>query len=512
MADQQNPNNDLNDLVFRTMPRSGSLPRLANISAPAPASPLPAPIPTAPLPILKKAAAEAAPLLVPGASALPGQMPGVPPLQPMAVPPSTLLSDVNLNKAGGQMKRLRLIIGGIGVLVVIGLGLGIYFALRAPAPASPPAPTASNAASAPAVALSQIPDEWRIKYFGSATCTNQDNCGDQADPDHDGLTNLEEYQANTDPNNADTDADGIADGDEVHIFDLNPLNNDTGGNPKFLDGIQPKTHWNAKAHRAYNDSELIIIAQNIAKYGLHTPSTSTLDKETIDFYTNYASASAAGSAANTLTPQTQPGAFDRDTQRSDAIKQIGFALLKYRQANPKYPDTKIFDDMITAIKPLLAGKALNTSDPTNSAPYLYSYASISAGADFQLSYFSETQNKAIVYKSADMQKLYNLDQANQRDNQRKNDLEQLSSALNIYSNDHISGTIPDEHIYPTSDLWKSALAPQYIAAIPVDPSSKKDYACSVSADHSSFALQVQMENPPTGKKGYLCDPNGCNYY
>lgn len=43
---------------------------------------------------------------------------------------------------------------------------------------------------------------------------NPDN-GADGDPDHDGLTNLEEQTLGTDPNNPDTDADGITDGGEA---------------------------------------------------------------------------------------------------------------------------------------------------------------------------------------------------------------------------------------------------------------------------------------------------------
>ncbi|UJG44068.1 MAG: right-handed parallel beta-helix repeat-containing protein [Candidatus Heimdallarchaeum endolithica] len=49
------------------------------------------------------------------------------------------------------------------------------------------------------------------------------------DPDNDGLTNLEEYQADTDPFDNDTDRDGLIDGDEVNIYSTDPLNSDTDG-------------------------------------------------------------------------------------------------------------------------------------------------------------------------------------------------------------------------------------------------------------------------------------------
>jgi len=48
------------------------------------------------------------------------------------------------------------------------------------------------------------------------------------DPDHDGLTNLEEFCLGTDPRKADTDGDGIPDGEEV-LRGTNPLSIDTDG-------------------------------------------------------------------------------------------------------------------------------------------------------------------------------------------------------------------------------------------------------------------------------------------
>jgi hypothetical protein len=54
-----------------------------------------------------------------------------------------------------------------------------------------------------------LPDAWQIQYFGSV---NAPNAQPAADPDGDGLSNLEEYLLGTDPTNADSFGDGISDG------------------------------------------------------------------------------------------------------------------------------------------------------------------------------------------------------------------------------------------------------------------------------------------------------------
>ena len=67
-----------------------------------------------------------------------------------------------------------------------------------------------------------IPGTWLAQYFGPNYRTDP-NAAINADPDHDGLTNLEEYQHGTDPTNPDTDGDGLSDGDEVHFYGSDPL-------------------------------------------------------------------------------------------------------------------------------------------------------------------------------------------------------------------------------------------------------------------------------------------------
>jgi len=49
------------------------------------------------------------------------------------------------------------------------------------------------------------------------------------DPDTDGLSNIQEFAANTDPQAADTDGDGLRDGEEVRTHNTNPVLADTDG-------------------------------------------------------------------------------------------------------------------------------------------------------------------------------------------------------------------------------------------------------------------------------------------
>jgi uncharacterized repeat protein (TIGR01451 family) len=81
-----------------------------------------------------------------------------------------------------------------------------------------------------------IPDDWKVAH---GLDPNDPNVALE-DPDHDGLTNLEEYQHGTDPHNPDTDGDGLSDGDEVHVYHTNPLLWDTDGDG-ISDGVEVKT-------------------------------------------------------------------------------------------------------------------------------------------------------------------------------------------------------------------------------------------------------------------------------
>jgi hypothetical protein len=469
--------NEMDDLVYKTMPRGkvSIVPGIKPQAAPAPAP------------------------VVPTAASVP--MPSAP------VPTHPSIMD-GLHAQKPVRNKKHIIIATIAILVVLAGGAFAYLIMSKK--------DQSETANTPTLeetptVVSAISDEWRTKFFNSAICLNLENCGDDADPDHDGMSNLAEYNSLTDPNNSDSDKDGLADGDEKYIFGYDPQNAVSSGKPAYPDDVEAKTKWNIRASAAFTDEDLTAIASNVKKYGFHNPTIATLGQELIDVYTNFGAEAATPTSAESSDGDTSD-ALDRDTQRADAIKQIGFALLAYKQTNSKYPNVTKFEDMITAIKPLLQSRAVNTSDPKNVAPYVYTYTAISAGADFKIGYYSETQNQQILLSAKEITALSVKDQATSRDTQRKADLESIATALETYSSGHMAVSDPDKNVFPSQATWKKDLVPTFIAAIPVDPQTKKDYTYTVTPSLDSYALQATLENPPTGKKGYLCAAEGCVYY
>lgn len=81
-----------------------------------------------------------------------------------------------------------------------------------------------------------IPDSWAIAHG----LDPNDPAMPFEDPDHDGLTNLQEFQNGTDPNNPDTDGDGLTDGQEVLMYHTSPVLYSTDGTG-ISDGIEVQT-------------------------------------------------------------------------------------------------------------------------------------------------------------------------------------------------------------------------------------------------------------------------------
>ena len=82
-----------------------------------------------------------------------------------------------------------------------------------------------------------IPDDWAIAHGLDPT----DPAMPFEDPDHDGLTNLQEFQNGTDPHKADTDGDGLTDGQEVLMYHTNPTLFSSDGTG-ISDGVEVATN------------------------------------------------------------------------------------------------------------------------------------------------------------------------------------------------------------------------------------------------------------------------------
>ena len=110
-------------------------------------------------------------------------------------------------------------------------------------------PHASIAWARPGAEREEIPSEFTSSYFPVATDADDDSLldtweaqyglsltdnglidrareGERGDFDSDGLNNLDEYLAGTNPSNSDTDGDGLSDADELRSHGTNPLISD----------------------------------------------------------------------------------------------------------------------------------------------------------------------------------------------------------------------------------------------------------------------------------------------
>lgn len=85
-----------------------------------------------------------------------------------------------------------------------------------------------------------LDDNWEINFGLDETSATGDD-GASGDPDGDGLDNLGEFQNGTNPVVADTDLDGVNDGDEVNVHGSDPNNTDSDGDG-LSDGEEVNTH------------------------------------------------------------------------------------------------------------------------------------------------------------------------------------------------------------------------------------------------------------------------------
>ena len=114
-----------------------------------------------------------------------------------------------------------------------------------------------------------MPESWLVKYFGQVDC-EVSLCGPSADPDNDSLTNSKEQEYGTDPQNADSDYDGLADSDEVQVYNTDPVVSDTDGDG-FEDGSEVRNGYSptVAVSQPVSMVEKQVTEDNIQNFGLH---------------------------------------------------------------------------------------------------------------------------------------------------------------------------------------------------------------------------------------------------
>ncbi|HYV33995.1 MAG TPA: hypothetical protein VE973_04070 [Candidatus Limnocylindria bacterium] len=384
-----------------------------------------------------------------------------------------------------------------------------------PPPPAPPAPATTTPTSTPTQLFGfSTPQDWRDKYFTG--CTDAKICADIADPDLDGINNLKEFQLGTDPNNKDSDQDGLADGDEVNVFTSNPLSSHTANDPKYTDVDYIKGTYDFNTGKIETKSQIKAVSDNMKTFGLHQPTLSTLGNTLNSVYGFYNPNAVPSSSSTTpistasSTDQSLSAKQDRDAKRSGTIKNIESGLVKYQADNKTYPMETDFMAMYNDIKPYVK-IATNPIDPVNMDPYVYSYTANADGSDFTLTFYSEVAGAPISKHAADAVKDSNAESYSVYDNQRAMDLEDLRTALLLYSNANAAGN--QTYVFPTKAKYKTSLVPNYISAIPKDPVTGQDYDYEVSATFDSFTLKATLQNPPAGNTGYICNQiDDCTYY
>ncbi len=406
----------------------------------------------------------------------------------------------------GMNKKILLIPAVLIVLAILGAAVWFFVLKKDEAPVvTDPIVTEPEPTVTPDVTT---PGDWLARYFQSETCTEINICGDKADPDRDGMNNKEEFDTGTDPNNSDSDKEGIADGDEKFVFSSDPLVGRTYREGNYNDADFIKGGYDVQTNAVLTAARLSEIKANIQEYGLHQPTISTLGDVAI---TLYGFDGIGDGEAIPNVDQSPEAKLDRDSQRRSTIKEVGAALLKYKAAKNSYPPVADFGVMVDMIRPYNL-VATNYSDPINASKYVYGYSAVVGNQDFTLTYFSETANQLIKYSAKNAEEAAAKEATAITDEQRRLDVERIKSALMVYSNSKIEPDSGALYVFPALSEYPSAIVPKYMTELPKDPSTGKDYVYFVNEDLSSFSLKAILQSPPAGKTGYECNELDCLEY
>jgi len=122
-----------------------------------------------------------------------------------------------------------------------------------------------------------IPGWWETRYG----LDDQDPSDANLDNDNDGLTNIQEYSNVSNPLNADTDSDGLSDGDEVTINFTNPRRYDTDGDG-LSDGDEVIIHFTDPL-AADSDLDGFTDGEEVNQYGTNPNDAGSVPPALVNF-------------------------------------------------------------------------------------------------------------------------------------------------------------------------------------------------------------------------------------
>ncbi|MFP4393666.1 MAG: PKD domain-containing protein, partial [Anaerolineales bacterium] len=212
-----------------------------------------------------------------------------------------------------------------------------------------------------------MPDGWEVDN-GLDPLDDSDAA---ADPDSDGLTNLEEYQAGTDPQDDDSDGDGMPDGWEIDNG-LDPLVDDASENPD-ADALTNLEEYQAGTDpHDYNPSDISLDAASVAENQPAGTVVGAFSTEDLDdaahIYSLVAGAGDDDNAAFDISGNElrTAASFDYETQHSYTIRvrtDDGQAIFE-----------KSFTITITDVNDAPMFTSEPVTEATQDAPYSYTVA------------------------------------------------------------------------------------------------------------------------------------------
>lgn len=185
-----------------------------------------------------------APQMTPPTMSQPSQQSTPQPMQRSVAPTpqATRSEPVVVSPVAHRAFPWKVVVLVVGIIAVITLAFFLSMKiLKSKTPVTPPAPEQSAAPESPVPSTPtvEIPQATTPEAVAPITSVPEETI----DTDKDGLPDTREAQLGTDPNNPDTDADGLFDKEEVDVYHTNPLNSDTDGDT-FPDGSEVKKGYN----------------------------------------------------------------------------------------------------------------------------------------------------------------------------------------------------------------------------------------------------------------------------